>query len=480
MRDYRQIIDGEYVESTGGKRIEVMNPATAQVVGSVPSGTPEDAASALLAAEHAFPDWADTSPFSRAGHLRKAAEIIRARQREIATTLTMEQGKPLNDALKEVQDAAATIEFFADEGIRVRGEVIPTGTASALSLVVKQPVGVSVAIVPWNYPVSLLAWKVGPALASGCTVVIKPSTETPLSGIEVGRCLLDAGVPRGVVNVVTGSGSTVGRELVRNPIARKVAITGSTEVGKKVAGLAGENLKKVSLELGGHSPFLVFQDADLDCAVRDAVRRSYRNMGQICNAVNRIYVHASLYDRFIEAFTARTKEMTIANGLEQPDADLGPMVNEEGVKRTEAHIQDAAGKGGRLLHGGFKPAGRQYENGFFLVPAVLVDVPQEALMMREETFGPAVAIAKFATVDEAVAFANATRYGLVAYAYTQDIRVINPLIGKLDFGTICVNNTVAASAQAPYGGWKESGLGVELSHHAMDEYLLLKHVRIQS
>ncbi|NPV53881.1 MAG: NAD-dependent succinate-semialdehyde dehydrogenase [Firmicutes bacterium] len=479
MRDYRLIVNGELVESVSGNRFNVINPATSEVIGSVPDGVPEDAVSALQAAERAFPGWAALPPTVRADYMHKSAELIRARKRDIAVTLTMEQGKPLRDAEKEVQDAAAAIDFFADEGIRIRGEVIPTGVTSALSIVVKQPIGVCVAITPWNYPVSLLAWKVGPALAAGCSIVAKPASETPLSSIEFVRCFLDAGVPKGVINIVTGSGGKIGRELVQNPITKKVALTGSTLVGKCVASLAGEHLKKVSLELGGHSPFIVFGDADLKSAVAEGVRRSFRNMGQICNAVNRILVHESIADEFIDMFVEGTKNMTIGNGLNNPDVDLGPMVNEEGIKRTMTHIQDALDRGARLLCGGRKPAGKEFERGFFLKPAVLVDVPRDSIIMQEETFGPAVAIVKFESLDEAIHLANATQYGLVAYAYTQDIETIITLVNMLDFGTVCINNTVAASVQAPYGGWKESGVGVELSHHAMDEYLHIKHVRIQ-
>ena len=442
MRAYRQIIDGESLEAAGGGRIEVINPATAEVIGSVPEGAATDAALALEAAEHAFPGWAATAPQTRADLMHRSAALVRERKREIATTLTLEQGKPLNDALKELQDAAAAIDYFADEAPRVRGEVVHTGVSGAFSLVFKQPIGVCVAIAPWNYPVSLISWKVGPALASGCTMVVKPATETPLSSIEFAQCFLDAGIPRGVLNVVTGRGGAIGLDLIRHPITKKVAITGSTEVGKIVAGLAGEHLKKVSLELGGHSPFLVFPDADLAAAVREAVRRSFRNMGQICNAVNRIFVHESLREAFLERFVAGTKALTIGDGLENPEVDLGPMVNEAGIKRTARHIEDAVAKGARLFCGGGKPSGAQYEKGFFLEPAVLVDVPPEALIMQEETFGPAVAVAAFRSLDEAVRLANATRYGLVAYAYTRDIGTINTLAERLEFGTVCLNNTV--------------------------------------
>jgi succinate-semialdehyde dehydrogenase/glutarate-semialdehyde dehydrogenase len=480
LRDYQLIIDGALAESAAGARFAVINPATLEPVGSVPDGTPEDASLALEAAGRAFPGWAGLAPTARADLMKKAAQLVRARQRDISTTLTLEQGKPLGDAGKEVLDAAATIEYFAEEAMRVRGEVIPTGSAAALSIVVKQPVGPCVLITPWNYPVSLLSWKMGPAVAAGCSVVAKPPSVTPLSTFEFLRCFLEAGFPKGVVNLITGSGSRLGRALIAHPLTKKVAITGSTEVGTKVAGLAGEHLKKASLELGGHSPLLVFADADLKLAVTECVRRSFRNMGQICNAVNRVFVHESLLAAFTEKLVEGTRRLTVGNGLENPNADLGPMVDQEGVNRTLRHIDDAVTRGARLLCGGSRPAGREFEKGFYLEPAVLTAVPPDALIMQEETFGPAVAVASFATLDEAIERANATRYGLVAYAYTRDLATVQALINRLEFGTVCINNTVAASYQAPYGGWKDSGMGVELSHHAMDEYLHLKHVRIQS
>lgn len=479
MRDYKQIIDGKSLDTAGDGRLKVHNPATTKVIGSIAEGTEADATLALEAAQRAFPAWAGLPPQTRGEIMHKSAALIRERKEQIATTLTMEHGKPLNDARKEIQDAAGAIDFFADEAIRVRGEVIPTGVTGAQSLVFKSPVGVCVAIAPWNYPVSLLSWKVGPALAAGCTVVAKPATVTPLSSIEFVQCFLDAGIPEGVLNIVTGRGSGIGMDLISHPIAKKVAITGSTEVGKIVAGLAGKHLKKVSLELGGHSPFVVFPDADLETAVREAVRRSFRNMGQICNAVNRIFVHESMQKEFIDEFLAGTKALTIGDGLENPGVDLGPMVNEEGIKRTAGHIEDAVVRGANLLCGGKKPEGSEFERGYFLEPAVLTNVPADALIMKNETFGPAVAINTFKSTEEAVRLANATRYGLVAYAFTREAGIIHTLAQQLEFGTVCINNTAAASVQAPYGGWKESGLGIELSHHAMEEYLRLKHVRIQ-
>jgi succinate-semialdehyde dehydrogenase / glutarate-semialdehyde dehydrogenase len=480
LRDYQLIIEGAYIESTSGGRFPVTNPANSEAAGSVPDGTPEDANLAVEAAGRAFPAWAALAPGARADLMRKAAQLVRTRKQEIAATLTLEQGKPLGDAGKEVLDAAATIDYFAEEAIRVLGEVIPTGSQSALSIVVKQPVGPCVLITPWNYPISLLSWKMGPALAAGCTVVAKPPSVTPLSTFEFLRCFIDAGFPKGVINLVTGAGGRLSRALIAHPLTRKVAITGSTEVGIQVAATAGEHLKKVSLELGGHSPFLVFADADLKTAVIDCVRRSFRNTGQICNSVNRVFVHKSLAASFVDQLVEATRKLVVGNGLEKPNVDLGPMVNQEGVERTLHHIQDAVGRGARLLCGGSRPSGEEFEKGFYLEPAVLDDVPPEALIMSEETFGPAVAVSSFSTLDEAIQQANATRYGLVAYAYTKDLATVQALINRLDFGTVCVNNTAAASYQTPYGGWKDSGLGVELSHHAMDEYLRLKHIRIQS
>lgn len=472
------LIGGQWRPSQPGEWIEVENPVNRTMIGRVPKAGEADARAALEAADRAFPEWAALTPFDRATYLRKAAALVKERRDHLARLLTLEQGKPLRDAEKEIDDAAKTLEFFAEEAPRVRGEVIPNQPASARSLVIKQPIGVAVGISPWNYPVSLLAWKVGPALAAGCTFVGKPSSETPLAAIEFVRCLHDAGLPPGVVNVVTGPGSTVGKELVENPISKKVAVTGSTATGRSIMASASHHLKKISLELGGHSPLIVCEDANFEKAVAHGVYRGFRNMGQVCNSVNRIFVHRSLYEKYLEAAVRETAKLTIGDGLAEPDVDLGPMLNQAGIDKTVAFIEDAVAKGARLLCGGKKPEGELYANGYFFEPTLLADVTQEMLLMQEEPFGPVIGIAPFDTLDEAIALANGVPYGLVAYAYTECLKTAARLAEELESGTVCINNVTGSSLPAPYSGWKQSGYGVELSHHALDEYLRMKHVRI--
>lgn len=472
------LIDGQWRPAESGRWIEVYNPANGELVGRVPEAGATDARAALEAAERAFPAWAALTPSQRAAYLQRAAQLVKERRDHLARLLTLEQGKPLRDAEKEIVDAANTLEFFAAEATRVRGEVIPNDPATTRSIVIKQPVGVAVGISPWNYPVSLLAWKLGPALAAGCTFVGKPSSETPMAAMEFVRCVHDAGVPAGVVNVVTGPGSTVGRELVENPIARKVAVTGSTATGRSVMASAAATLKRVSLELGGHSPLIVCEDADVEKAAVQGVYRGFRNMGQVCNSVNRIFVHKSVYDRFLEIALRETGKLTIGDGLAQPDVDLGPMLNQAGIDKTVAFIEDAVAKGARLLCGGKAPEGEQYARGYFFEPTILADATPDMLVLQEEPFGPIIAVAPFDTLDEAIALANGVPYGLVAYAYTRSLPTAHRLAEEIESGTVCINNVVGSSLPAPYSGWKQSGYGVELSHHAMDEYLQIKHVRI--
>ncbi len=479
MSDYYQmLIGGTWVDSSTGKELTVTNPANGEVVGKVAKGGKEDARKALQAAHDAFPSWSSLTAKARAEYLHKSADIVRSRIDKIALILTKEQGKTLKDAKKEVLEGATVLDYFAEEGVRVRGEIIASETSSARSLVIKQPLGVAVGIIPWNYPVSLLAWKLGPALAAGCTFVAKPASETPLADVEYIRCLHDAGIPAGVVNIVVGAGSVVGKELIENPLSAKVAFTGSTEVGRTVLSQASNWVKKVSLELGGHSPFIVCQDADFDLAAKHGPYRAFRNMGQVCNSVNRIFVHRSMYDQYVPVAIEQAKKFKIGDSLVDPDADLGPMLNQKGINRTVAHIKDAVAKGAKLVYGGKKPEGAKYENGFFFMPTILVDVSLEMKVMQEETFGPLVAIAPFDSLDEAIELANSTDYGLVSYVYTNNLNTATYLSERIQSGTVCINNIVGSTLNAPYSGWKQSGIGVELSHHAIGEYLRIKHIRV--
>lgn len=476
--EFLMLIDGEWVRAESNQTFKVINPATCETITHVPNGDKEDARKALEAAKKACPDWSGSLPIQRASLMRKASALVREREKEISRVLTQEQGKPLGEARGEVSSSAETIEYYAEEARRILGEVIPSDSAKIRSFVIKQPIGVVATISAWNYPVKLLSWKIAPALIAGCTIVAKPASYTPLSVIEFFRCFVDAGIPPGVVNLVTGSGTTVGRELVENPIVKKVAFTGETGTGKEIIRRSAQGLKKVSLELGGNCPFIVCDDADVEMAAKEGVYRAFRNMGQVCNSINRIYVHRKIADQFIEKFVERTRELHVANGLEEPDADLGPMISDEQRKHVKEHIQDALEKGAEILHGGKEPEGGKFSQGFFFQPTVLINVDHTMRIMKEETFGPVAPIMVVSDIDEAVKLANDTRYGLVSYVYTKDLKRATLIAESLECGTVGINDVSGGEISSPYGGWKESGLGLELSHYGLEEYLQVKQIRI--
>ena len=473
----QMLIDGAWVDARSGATFEVHNPANGTLIAHVPRADEEDADLALRAADRAFKPWAATPPIQRAAVLKKAATLVRERRETLGRLLTSEQGKPLREAMGEITASADALEYYAEAARRMLGEVIPTDSPNRRSIVIRQPVGVVVAIGPWNYPVLLMSWKIAPALIAGCTVVAKPPSATPLAVIRFVECLVEAGVPPGVLNVVTGPGSTLGEALVTHPLTRKVALTGQTDTGKEIMRLAAKGIKRLSLELGNHSPLIVAPDANLEAAVKGGVYRSFRNCGQICNAVNRIYVHRSLYDAYVEAFVKATKALKIGDPLADPDVDLGPMTTAEGVAKVREHVEDAVAKGARVLCGGKPPEGEQFAHGFYFEPTVLVDVTHEMKVMREETFGPVAPIMAVESVEEAIAYANDTPYGLVAYLYTNNLKTALTAAEALEYGTVGVNNVAGGEVAFPYAGWKESGFGVELSHHGLEEYLHVKHIR---
>jgi acyl-CoA reductase-like NAD-dependent aldehyde dehydrogenase len=470
------LIDGRWASAEKGDCFEVTNPANGRVAGTAALGTAADAARAVESAHAAFQKWKETTGDERAGVLQQAAQRVAAQRTELARVLTSEHGKPLNDALKEIEGAVATLEYYAEEARRIRGELAPARSKSARSLVLRQPVGVVAAIAPWNYPVSLTAWKIGPALAAGCTAVVKPPQKAPLATTLFCGLIAEAGLPPGALNVITGSSGTVGEALITHPHTRMIAFTGSTEVGSHLMRQASGDIKKLMLELGGHTPLVIFKDADLNRAVADAVKRSFRNMGQICNAVNRIYVEREIFDEFVARFKQGAEAMTIGDGLENPGVDLGPMIDAEGVVRTQRHVDDALARGARLLCGGKRPAAPELQNGNFYEPTALVAVTPEMLVMHEETFGPLVGIAPFSGLDEAVALANSTEYGLVTYAYTNDLTTAFRFGERVESGTVAINTVSPDTLHAPYPAWKHSGLGVELSHQGLEEYLQVKHL----
>ncbi|MBO8140709.1 MAG: NAD-dependent succinate-semialdehyde dehydrogenase [Firmicutes bacterium] len=471
------LIDGQWVEAADGRQTSVINPATGESIASVPVGSTQDVDRAVEAANAVFPKWAETAPKVRAQILREAGRLARSRRAELARLLTMEQGKPLKEAEGEIDASIDALEYYAEEARRIYGEIYPTDKRNRRSLIIKQPVGPVAAIGPWNYPVLLLSWKVAPALAAGCTVVAKPSSITPLAVTAFLACLQEAGLPPGVLNIVIGSGSEVGRPLVQHRLIRKIAMTGQTNTGKEIMRAAADGLKRISLELGGHCPLIVAPDADLEQAAKGAAYRAFRNMGQICNAVNRIYVHEAVYDPFVERIVEEARRLRIGNGLDD-DVDLGPMTTEEGPETCRRHVRDAVNKGARVAYGGKEPEGEQYANGYFFMPTVLTECHHGMAVMREETFGPLAPVMKVRDLDEAIRLANDSPYGLVAYVYTQDLKTAFEVSERLECGTVGVNNVSGGEVAYPYGGWKESGIGLELSAHGLEEYLLIKHIRI--
>ncbi len=479
MKRQLMLINGEWVAATDGGVIDVINPATEEVFAQVPGATEQDTIRAIKAADDAFPGWAELAPAERGSYIRAASELVMQRNAEIGRTMTEEQGKPLLEAQGEVKKAAHILRYYAEEGERAYGRIVANSEADTESRVVYQPVGPAAAISPWNYPVELLAWKVGGALAAGCTIIAKPPSLTPLSPLLFLQCMVDAGVSRGVVNAVTGPGTVVGQQLIASPLVRKVAFTGSTEVGRKVLADCGALLKKVSAELGGHCPLVVSRDCDLEAAIRAAVRRSFRNMGQICIAINRIYVDQGIYDDFVQRFVDSTRELVIGNGLTKVPCDLGPMTSREGLNKAKRHIADALEKGATIAHGGQQPEGEEFRKGFFFEPTILTNVNHDMLVMREETFGPVVGVMAFEGLDEAIALANDTPYGLSSYAFTNSFDEADRLCRELEAGNVAINNADAGVINAPYGGWKESGLGHEHGPEGLYEYLKVKHLRLR-
>ena len=472
------LIDGEWRASADGADLPVTNPANGEEIARVSQATTADVGAALEAASRAFPVWASLSARERARIMHGAMDIFRRNLDDAARALTREHGKPLNDSIKECSYSADVIDFYAEEGRRLDGTHFAGDLGPTHSFVLKQPVGVVAAITPWNFPVDLLAWKLGPGLAAGCTFVIKPPSEAPLAATLFVKAFVEAGIPPGVVNIVTGPGRTVGAELVTNPLSRKIAFTGSTATGLWIAEQAARQLKAVTLELGGSAPFVVCDDADLDIAVPEALRRAYSHTGQICISVNRIFVQRGVYEEFVAHFTDAASRLRVtADGLAEPDADMGPMINQAGLKTVRQHVADAVERGAQIATGGKAPDGPQFARGYFFLPTVLTGVEREMRVMREETFGPVTPIARFDTLAEGIAMANDTPYGLAAYAYTNDLDRAFYAARHLRAGGVGINVNDITDIRGPFGGMKQSGVGRELGQPGMDSYLEVKHVR---
>jgi succinate-semialdehyde dehydrogenase/glutarate-semialdehyde dehydrogenase len=461
-------IDGAWV---GQPAINVDNPATGETIVSVPRMATLEAKAAVEAAERAFKTWSKTTAKERAILLRKWFDLIVANRDDLALILTTEQGKPLSEARGEVDIGAAYVEFFAEEARRIYGETIPSPRGDARLLAIRQPVGVAGAITPWNFPCSMITRKVSPALAAGCTVVLKPATETPLTALALAALAEKAGFPKGVFNVLTGMSSAIGKVLCEHPAVRVVGFTGSTEVGKILYQQAAVGVKKLGLELGGNAPFIVFDDADIDAAVEGAMVSKFRNMGQTCVCANRIYAQDKIYDAFVEKLAAKAKAMKIGDGTEN-GVMQGPLINAHAVAKVEEHIADAVSHGAKIVTGG-----KRHElGGTFFEPTVLSDVPVDALVTREETFGPLAPVYRFKTEDDVVAMANASPFGLASYFYSRDIGRVWRVAEALESGMVGVNTGLITTEVAPFGGVKESGLGREGSRHGIEEYVDIKYI----
>jgi len=474
---YRQMyIDGAWVDAANGKRLKVINPATEGDIGEVAFGGGADCKKAIEAAHKAMPAWMKLTSWDRAKILKKTADLMRERADGIARTLTMEQGKPVAEAKAEVLHSADTFEWFAEEGKRAYGQIIPNSVPGKRHMTIKHPVGVVGAIGPWNFPITLQARKIAPALAVGCTIVCKPASQTPLSLINVFDCMIDAGLPKGVANLVMGSASEISNEFMTNPIVRKISFTGSTDVGKQLMRAAADQVKRLSLELGGHAPFIVFPDADPEVVAKAAVIGKFRNNGQVCISPSRFFVHKDIEKRFTEVAVETARALKLGNGLE-PGIEIGPMFEKKAMDNTLDLVQDAAGKGSQLLTGG-KRCDR-FEKGYFFEPTILRGLPANAKILTEEPFAPVMPILDFTQIDDVIAAANNTKYGLAAYVFTNDLSVAWKMAEGIEAGIIGINDPVPATPQCPFGGMKESGMGRELAHEGLEAYLETKYVSIK-
>jgi succinate-semialdehyde dehydrogenase / glutarate-semialdehyde dehydrogenase len=466
-------IDGAWVNARSNATINVDNPATGEIVGTVPKLGAVETREAIEAAGRALPAWRQKTAKERAAVLRKWFDLMMQHQDDLAKLMTVEQGKPLAESTGEVAYAAAFLEWFGEEAKRVYGDSIPGHQADKRIFAIKQPIGVVACITPWNFPLAMITRKAGPAIAAGCTVVLKPASQTPFSALALAELAERAGVPKGVFNVVTGSAGDIGGELTSNPIVKKLSFTGSTEVGKLLMAQCSQTVKKVSLELGGNAPFIVFDDADLDAAVEGAMASKYRNTGQTCVCVNRIYVQDSVYDAFAQKLTAAVLKLNPANGLET-GANQGPLIDDKAVLKVEEHIDDAVTKGAKIVAGGKRHA----KGGRFFEPTVLTEVTPSMLVAKEETFGPVAPLFRFATEDEAITQANNTEFGLAAYFYGRDVARVFRVAEALESGMVGINTGLISTEVAPFGGVKESGLGREGSKYGIEEYLEIKYLCI--
>jgi len=464
-------VAGEWINADDGATVAVVNPATGQTLGTVPMCGTAETKRAIAAAEVAQRAWAQVSAKERAAVLRKLNDLMLANADDLALIMTSEQGKPLTESKGEITYAASFIEWFAEEARRVYGDTIPATSGDKRIIAIKQPVGVTAAITPWNFPTAMLTRKAGPALAAGCSMVVKPATQTPYSALAFAELAARAGVPKGLLSVLTGSATKIGAEMTASPIVRKLTFTGSTEVGRMLMRQSADTIKKLSLELGGNAPFIVFDDADVDAAVEGAIISKYRNTGQTCVCANRLYVQRGVLKAFTDKLVAKVKAMKVGNGIE-PGVVQGPLIDMKAVAKIEEHIADARAKGGEVLTGGKRHA----LGGQFFEPTVLAGATADMLVAKEETFGPLAPIFAFDTEDEVIALANDTEFGLASYFYSRDIGRVMRVAEKLESGMVGVNTGLISTAEAPFGGVKQSGLGREGSKYGLDDFLEIKYI----
>jgi succinate-semialdehyde dehydrogenase / glutarate-semialdehyde dehydrogenase len=465
------LIGGEWRHSDSGETISVNNPATGEQIGTVPKAGRQETARAIAAAEEAFKSFRKTSASERAGMLRRLHDVIMDNQEALAVLLSTEQGKSVTEARGEVAMSANYVLWFAEEARRVYGELVPSPWRDRRVMVTREPIGVVAAITPWNFPSSMLARKLGPAIAAGCTTVVKPASQTPYSGIAWGLLAEQAGIPPGVINIVTGAAAEIGAEMCRNPLVRKITFTGSTEVGKKLIKQSAGTVKKVSMELGGNAPFIVFDDADLDRAIEGAMIAKYRNSGQTCVCTNRFLVQSKIYNKFVDRLAEESERLKVGNGLEE-GTQQGPLIDMRAVETVEALIEDAVAKGGRVVSGGKRHA----LGGTFFEPTVIADAKPRMRFTKEEIFGPVSPVYKFRREEEAIELANNTVYGLASYFYTRDLGRAFRVMEGLKYGLIGVNEGLITTPEAPFGGLKESGLGKEGGRQGIEDYLDSKYV----
>ncbi|WP_079508777.1 NAD-dependent succinate-semialdehyde dehydrogenase [Mesobacillus jeotgali] len=470
MENYSLFINGEWT----GKELEtfdVINPATLEKIATVPNGGAEEAKLAADAAYEAFKIWSQYSAYERAELIWKWHHLINENKEDLATTLTMEQGKPLKEALGEITYANGFFSWYAEEGKRIYGETIPATGRDKRLFVQKQPVGVVAAITPWNFPAAMITRKVGPALAAGCTVVVKPAEQSPLTAFKLAELAEKAGFPKGVINIVTGNAQDIGKVWLEDTRVRKLTFTGSTEVGKLLMRGSADTVKKVSLELGGHAPVIVMDDANLEKAVDGVISAKFRNAGQTCVCSNRIYVHESIADAFTSKFIEKVEQLRVGNGLEG-SVDIGPLIDDAAVEKVQRHIQDAIEKGARVATGG------ELVKDQFFAPTVITNVNDDMLCMSEETFGPVAPITTFKTEEEAIERANDSIFGLAAYVFTENISRGIRITEALEYGIIGLNDGLPSTPQVPFGGFKQSGLGREGGHYGIEEFLEVKYISL--